>query len=237
MDIIMNTTRYHRIRLHKLECLICAMPYTYRKFFNECSLNGYSFDKVWNFIKKGDLYVPYAMSTLKDSYVAHNIYLSFLLEDIYHKNMYSSIKKKLKDEQEVEKIKHKLNFSMDLITKEKKIQIIDTIERALLDDPDDDKKESQSIYSCLVKTTIPLLIEQLNRAVMEDRKARDVKDLSSSLNMALTTIKDLSVNLKPDNETINDLNNLDFIDHKTINKDNVVSLSDKIKKAVNGGEL
>lgn len=221
-----NDQSYYRVRIHRAKCPICAFVGKIRNFTNKKILRGDSIDSIIDYIlKKHPMYDEEDRPNFELIIKGHADYLELLLEDILTKSMFKSVRESLKD------------INLENIRMDDKLKLIHKVEDELIIETDNMDDEKMSITKALLNNTLPLLIGRFNKEI-QFGNAQGIRLLSNSVAMTLDSIMDLSKKSKDtkNNENENkEIDEMELLEIDSRRKENIVSLSDKIQRAVGKG--
>lgn len=222
-----NDQSYYRVRIHRVKCPICSFVGKIRKFTNKKILRGDSIDSIIDYIlKKHPMYDEDDRPNFELIIKGHADYLELLLEDILTKSMFKSVRESLKD------------VDLDNIRMDDKLKLIHKVEDGLLIENDNMDDEKLSASKALLNDTLPLLIGRFNKEI-QFGNAQAIRLLSNSVSMTLDSITELNKKLKTQLQTTDknkEVDEMELLEIDSTRKEKIVSLSDRIQRAVGKGD-
>lgn len=236
------TSNYYRVREHRIKCEICSFSRDIRLNINRRMLREDTLQSLIQFVNyRFPIYRTddILAKKLEEDMSKHKSYMDWLVQDVQTKSMYRVI-----DNQE---ILDKIN-NIDNITIHEKTHLIMDIEDILNKEYPDMEQEKLSMLSSITKVTLPILMNRLNRE-LDVGRSKDAKDMISSLSVMIDSVNELQNEInarknKNDENEDKDKDNEDKPTDKHINEnespnidenvgENLISLSDRIRQAVN----
>lgn len=213
---LIDNSGYYKTSLHKKYCKICNLPKNARTNINKNILN--NIDE--------SVLVDYLLDTYPEIFTArdntlrcvrsHREYLPAIIDDVQIKSIFKRAKDILKD----------VNYD-DLMNKDK-AEIITKIEEELIQEYSDCEADKLSLLTNLFRETLPMMLSRLHEEIVSG-SSKDIKAITEATNTVLKVTSALSGAVFNEDEK-----ELKYYDEsgKKSSKDNILSLSDRINKAV-----
>lgn len=217
---------YYRLRIHRVKCPICMFTSHVKKVVNKKILKGEALKKIKDYIFYQHPVYDEDDRKLFDIIIRlHAEYLMIMLHDIKSKRMYKDIRLKLNLD----------DVDLFYMTSDEKLKLICKVEDELNIERDNIQDEESSISKALTYETLPLLIDRFNKEIIQG-SCEKIKQLSTSMSTTLNSITELTKNVKTTSENIKNIDEMELLDIDNTRKEKVVSLSDRIQKAVGNSE-
>jgi hypothetical protein len=212
-EAVAASSNYYKVNYHKAHCRICSFPQNEVEQINKLILDGTSNDIITTYICQ-ELHPleDYDPNIMKKTVQLHADYLPYLISDVQLKGIFANARNIVQGE----------NFNtLDSMEKAKQIT---AIERKLIEEIEDMKDAQLSIYNCLFKETLPLILNRLTMEILNG-KAVDIKHIAMSSDIILRISAALNISKDISSEVIEEHSNDD-------DKQNIINLADRIKNAM-----
>ena len=222
-----NNSGYYKSQLHSKTCKICNLPKKIREHVDIMLLEDSTHLQVELYLTEQFPNIFKTTSHLKERIDAHKSYLPYMLEDVAIKTIFKRAKYLLD------------NKNIDDLTNKEKARLVSDVEAELIKEYSDLENERISIVNVMFKETMPMLLTRLHASIIEG-SSKDIKLLTEASNILFKistamAASNLSGEIKVDEKEDVDFSKLDEEPESTGNyKKNVLSLTDKIKKATKG---
>lgn len=218
-----NNTKYYKTSMHSKYCKICKLPKDERNKIDAKILNGEDPRIIVSYLhsEHPDIFRNHDNTSTKVK--NHIKYLPYLLEDVAIKHIFKRARAIIE------------NKDISALNPNEKAKIITEIENEIIKEYEDLENERLSMLNFLFKETMPMILERLHREII-DGKAREIKDIAEAGNIIFKLTTAMSVkgvnSGKEEKEEKVDFSNIEG-DSNT-SKENVLSLTERIKKATDG---
>lgn len=219
-----SKTDYYQVHKHKNTCTICKLPKQILETVNKKLLSGENPDAVATYLYT---HYPEMIKSRKDNFQKsvrrHVKYLPKLIDEVNIKSIFQRARKLIE------------NKDIENMNPDEKAKLITEIELELCKEYNDVENERISMMNVLFKNIMPLMLERLQHEIVAG-EARSVSDISKATEvmwkissaMAATGIVE-----EKEEKEIN-FNELDETGNGKGTKKKILSLTDRISKAVDG---
>jgi hypothetical protein len=218
---------YYNTSLHTRKCKICSLPEKERMHVNKLIMEGFSPDIIITYLVDAhpDMFTKQYTGKILQR---HKNYLPYIIGDVNIKTIFARAKHIIEKK------------DLDNLTIDERVRLITDIEEEIVKEYASMENERISLLNVLFKETLPLIMTRLNESIIKG-SYKEIKYITESSNIILKmstamAAYGLDINGKNTDKKEPDTINVNEIDEEKGNiKENVVSLTDRINKAV--GEI